>query len=120
MFSSLVCFFALILILCGLFFIFYLVISKLITQDSDGFFVAVIGCDDGEILHSRIYNAFIQANMMNFGKKRPVYVFDCGLSEKAKRDIVEAAVPGCRIIFLKSEDNSVSQDGFSIEKPTVL
>ncbi len=95
-------FFALLLILTGLFFVFYLVFSKLITEDSDGFFVAVTESENPEILHSRIYDAFIQINMMNFGKKRPVYVLGSSISEETKKELLERAVPGCRIIFLKN------------------
>lgn len=101
MLSSLVCFFALLLILCGLFFVSYLLISLALKEDCDGFFVAVEGYECKENLVCEVYSAFRQINMLNFGKKRAVYVIDYDLTEATKSDICEAVEPCGKVIFLK-------------------
>ncbi len=110
MLASLVCFFALLLILCGLFFVSYLLISLSLKEDCDGFFVAVEGYEGKENLVCEVYSAFRQINMLNFGQKRAVYVIDYNLTEITKSDIRETIEPCGRVIFLK-----ISQEGLTAE-----
>ncbi|MEE1321794.1 MAG: hypothetical protein UHM85_09750 [Acutalibacteraceae bacterium] len=105
MFKAVLCFFALCLMLSGLFFIFYLVFAKLLKGDAEDYFVIVEGYDESDYLEKQIYSAFIQANMMNFGKKRPVYVVDYNLSTKRKSELIESVSSYGRVIFIKIEDH---------------
>lgn len=108
MLSSLVCFFALLLILCGLFFVSYLLISLTLKEDCDGFFVAVEGYECKENLVCEVYSAFRQINMLNFGKKRAVYVIDYDLTEITKADIRDAIEPCGQVVFLKISQDSLT------------
>lgn len=105
MFEALICFFAIILILCGLFFVFYLLISKALSCSAEGFFAAVEGFEENENLACEVYSAFIQINMMNFTKKRDVYVIDYDLSQSTKEHLVTSMTPYGKIVFLKIENN---------------
>ncbi|MBQ8502709.1 MAG: hypothetical protein IJ491_00325 [Clostridia bacterium] len=110
MFSGIVCFCALLLILFGLFFAFYLVVAKLLSEDCDGFFIAVEGFEEKNTLSSEVYSAFVQVNMMNFGSKRPVYVIDYDLSENKRNELREAVEPYGKVVFLKIKENRFCED----------
>lgn len=72
------------LILCGLYFIFYMIINKkLLNKNQNDFITVVIGTEN-EQLPQTVYNAFVQANLLNFGQKAHVVVLDYGLSEDMK------------------------------------
>ncbi len=101
MFNALLYFLALLLMLFGLFFIFYVVFAKLLKGESENFFVTVEGYEESEDLEKQVYGAFIQVNMMNFGEKRPVYVIDYNLSPKRKSELAESASPYGKVIFIK-------------------
>ncbi len=101
MFNALFYFLVLCLMLFGLFFIFYVILAKLLKGESENFFVIVEGYEESYDLEKQIYGAFIQANMMNFGEKRPVYVVDYNLSSKRKNELVESVSPYGKVIFIK-------------------
>lgn len=76
---------SLLLILTGLFFIFYIILNRLLFRTGENeFYTVVIGKSNDERLCDKVYSAFIQANTFNFSCRKPVYVVDCGLSEKQK------------------------------------
>ncbi len=102
MLSGMILFFSLLLILCGLFFILYLLTSKLCVFDDEGWFVAVEGYEETADLEEKVYSAFIQANMMNFGEKRAVYVFDRNLTDGRKNSLKSAVEPYGKVVFIKS------------------
>lgn len=95
---------SLLLILTGLFFLFYVILNRLlfITGD-DEFYTVVIGKSDDEKLCDKIYSAFIQANTFNFSKRRPVYVVDCGMNRKQKELCSNSLYPEGSIIYLHGE-----------------
>lgn len=99
-----------ILILFGLFFVFYIVIAKLLSEECDGFFIAVEGYEGKENLSSEVYSAYIQVNMMNFGEKKPVCVVDYGLSEETKENLKETVGEYGKVVFLKIEDNCLKEE----------
>lgn len=109
MFNALLYFFALCLMLSGLFFIFYLVFAKLLKGEAENYFVIVEGYEERDDLEKHIYGAFIQVNMMNFGEKRPVYVIDYNLSEKRKSELIESVSPYGKVIFI-TIGNSQTED----------
>ncbi len=104
MFSAFLCFLALCLMLSGLFFIFYLTFAKLLRGEAEDYFVIVEGYEEKVDLEKQIYGAFIQANMMNFGVKKPVYVIDHNLSEKRKSELIESVSPYGKVIFITIGD----------------
>ncbi len=95
------CFLSLLLILTGMFFIFYLVASKQ-SVSNDRYFVAVEAFENDSGLPQQVYSAYIQANLMNFSAKKPVYVIDHDLSEITRNTLKEAIEPYGRIIFIKA------------------
>lgn len=99
MLSCFVCFLAVLLLLTGMFFVFYLVFSSGSTN-SDGFFIAVEGEEDNKLLAEQVYAAYIQINLMNFKEKRPVYVIDRNLSEKTRDELTKAVEPYGKIVFI--------------------
>ncbi len=95
---------SLLLILTGLFFIFYLILNRLLfSTGENGFYTVVIGKSDDETLCDKIYGAFIQANTLNFSKKQPVYVIDCGLSEKQKELFSNMLYSEGSIVYIQGE-----------------
>lgn len=110
MLSSLVCFFALLLIICGLFFVSYLLISLTLAEDCGGFFVAVEGYEDKDNLICEVYSAFRQINMLNFGRKRAVYVIDYNLTEETKSQIRDIVKPCGKIVFLRISQNCLKEE----------
>ena len=103
MFRCITCFLSIFLILTGLFFIFYLISAKREMTD-EGFFVAVEGFEENTRLSLQVYSAYIQANMMNFSLKRPVYVIDHNLKDSTKQALKESLEPYGKVVFIKSAD----------------
>jgi len=101
MFNALLYFFALCLMLLGLFFIFYLVFAKLLKGEAENYFVIVEGYEERADLEKQVYSAFIQVNMMNFGEKKPVYVIDYNLSEKRKNELIHSVSLYGKVIFIR-------------------
>lgn len=94
----------LLLILAGLFFLFYIIVNRLLfTAESDEFYTVVIANDGDKNLAGKIYNAFIQANTLNFCSRKPVYVIDCGISEEEKRLCSAVLSTDKNIVFLRGE-----------------
>ena len=96
-------FIGIMLVITGLFFIFYIAAMKRELSD-DGYFVAVEGYDNNPKLSKQIFSAFIQINLFNFAKKRPVYVVDRNLTEETRRSLTEDLEPYVKIIFITTED----------------
>lgn len=94
----------LLLILAGLFFLFYIVMNRLLFRTGkDEFYTVVIAKDDDKNLSDKVYAAFIQANTLNFCNRKPVYVIDCGISEEQKKLCETAVFPDNNIVFLHCE-----------------
>ena len=108
--EAIVCFFAVFLILCGLFFIFYLLVNKALSDGNDNFFAVVEGYEEKAELESEIYSALIQINMMNFGKKRDVYVIDYNLKESTKIRLIKSSAALGRVVFVKIEDKKIIKE----------
>ncbi len=95
---------SLLLILAGLFFLFYIFVNRLLFKTGeDEFYTVVIAKKDDKSLTDKIYSAFVQANTLNFCSRKPVYVIDCGISEEQKRNCDTALFPDGNVIFLHGE-----------------
>lgn len=94
----------LLLILAGLFFIFYILINRLLFRTGkDEFYTVVLAKDGEKNLADKVYSAFVQANTLNFCNRKPVYVIDCGISEEQRSLCKTALFPDGNVVFLKSE-----------------
>ena len=94
----------LLLILAGLFFLFYIVMNRLLYKTgSDEFYTVVIAKSGDEKLVDKVYSAFLQVNTLNFCSLKPVYIIDCGISEEDKWLCKSALFPDGNVIFLKGE-----------------
>lgn len=92
------------LILAGLFFLFYIIMNRLLfSTGKDEFYTVVVGKNDDKYLADKIYSAFLQANTLNFRNRKPVYVIDCGLSYEQKKLCSSVLYPDGNIIFLCGE-----------------
>ena len=95
---------SLLLILAGLFFIFYVILNRfLFRTGEDDFYTVVIGREDDDKLPDKVYSAFIQANTFNFSCRKPVYIIDCGLSERQKELCSRSVCPNGSLIYIDSE-----------------
>ena len=94
----------LLLILAGLFFLFYIIMNRLLYQTGNNeFYTVVIAKDGDKNLTDKVYSAFLQANTLNFCKRKPVYVIDCGTNEEEKQLCRTALFPDGNIVFLHGE-----------------
>ena len=94
----------LLLILAGLFFLFYILINRLLfSTGTDDFYTVVIAKDGDKKLADKVYSAFIQANTLNFCSRKPVYVIDCGISEEQKQLCNTVLSSDGNIVFLNGE-----------------
>jgi len=94
----------LLLILAGLFFLFYILVNRLLFKTGkDEFYTVVLAKDGDENLADKIYSAFVQANTLNFCNRKPVYVVDCGINEEQKRLCNISLFPDGSIVFLHGE-----------------
>lgn len=92
------------LTICGLFFTFYLLINKVILKNQRNDFVTVVIGKDCEELPETVYQAFVQANLLNFGEKSSVIVLDFGLSEDTKCKCFEVLQRYDNLKFCTIED----------------
>lgn len=87
MFESIIYAFALIFILCGMFFVCLLIFDKIITpKECEHYFMLIPGFHGDEYLPLTVYSAFIRANLLTLSKKNEVIVFDMGLDESEKQE----------------------------------
>ena len=92
------------LILAGLFFLFYIIMNRLLySAGNDEFYTVVIAEDGDKNLADKIYSAFLQANTLNFCSRKPVYVIDCGISEEEKKLSSSVLSHDRNIVFLRGE-----------------
>ena len=81
MFESIIYAFALVFILCGMFFVCLLLFDKLMTpKKSKAYYSVVPGFHEDEELPSTVYSAFIRSNLFTFEKRNEIVVLDFGLS----------------------------------------
>ena len=94
----------LLLILAGLFFLFYIIVNCLLFRTGkDDFYTVVIGKRDDAELADKVYSAFIQANSLNFSCRRPVYIVDCGLTKEQKQLCTHSVFPDGSLFFIHGE-----------------
>ena len=94
----------LLLVLAGLFFLFYIVINHVLFKTgADDFYTVVLGKDGDKSLPDKVYSAFIQANTLNFSNRKPVFVIDCGISDAIKEQCEMAVFPGDSLVYLHGE-----------------
>ena len=92
------------LILAGLFFLFYIIMNRLLySAGNDEFYTVVIAEGGDKNLADKIYSAFLQANALNFCSRKPVYVIDCGISEEQKKLSSAVLSHDSNIVFLRGE-----------------
>ncbi len=103
----------LLLLLLGLFFLFYIIINRLLFRTGkDEFYTIVLGKSGDKDLCDKVYGAFLQANTLNFSRRKPIYVVDCGLTERERELCEDAIFPDSGIIFLHGE--SLSDDEYIV------
>lgn len=95
---------SMLLILAGLFFLFYILVNRLLFKTGkDEFFTVVLGKDGDKDLPDKVYSAFMQANTLNFSTRRPVYVIDCGITDTQKKLCQNAIFPDTDIVYIHGE-----------------
>ena len=111
MFESLSYGLSLLLILAGLYFLFYIFVNRLLFRTGDDdFYTVVMGRNDDENLADKVYSASIQANTLNFCTRKPIFVIDCGISEEQKKACRTALFPHENIIFIKGDSESAEDE----------
>lgn len=104
MLQSLVYVLCLLLVLTGLFFLFYMIVNRLLFKTGkDEFYTVVLGKDGDKDLPDKVYSAFLQANTFNFSHRKPVFVIDCGIGEDMKKQCSTVIYPDKDIVFLHGE-----------------
>ncbi len=94
----------LLVLIAGLFFLFYMLVNRLLFKTgNDEFFTVVIGKGGDCDLPDKVYSAFLQANTLNFSYRKPVYVIDCGINEDMKRKCFQAIYPDKNLHFFHGE-----------------
>lgn len=102
MLESIIYAFALIFILCGLFFLFLLFFDKvMLPNGSENYYSVVPAFHGDKKLPSTVYAAFIRANLFTFTKKSEVIVIDFGLDEHEKMMCAEVLEGNATVIFCK-------------------
>jgi len=86
-FESIIYAFALIFILCGMFFVCLLIFDRVITpKEAENYIPLIPGLHNDEFLPMSVYSAFVRANLFTFSKNTEVIVLDMGLDENEKRE----------------------------------
>lgn len=86
MFESIIYAFALVFILCGMFFLCLLLFDRVITpKESRAYYSVVPGFHGDEELPSTVYSAFIRSNLLTLEKRNEVIVLDMGLSSEERK-----------------------------------
>lgn len=92
-------------VLCGMFFVCYIIFSKVMTPKGFGGFFAVIpGTANDESLPEKVYAAFVHANLLTFWQHNEVIVLDLGVSEKIKEQCRNIMNGKGDITFFKAEE----------------
>lgn len=105
MLVSIIYAFALIFILCGLFFLFLLFFDKaMLPRGSDEYYSIVPAFHGDKRLPSTVYAAFIRANIFTFTKKNEVFVLDFGIDESEKKRCAEVLEGNAAVIFCKTSE----------------
>lgn len=105
MFESIVYAFALIFILCGLFFLFLLLFDKIVLpKESDNYYPIVPAFHGDSTLPSTVYSAFVRANLFTFSKKNEVIVLDLGLDEYERKTCSEIVEGNATVVFCKPDE----------------
>lgn len=105
MFESIIYAFALIFILCGMFFVCLLIFDKIITpRECEHFFMLVPGFHGDEYLPSTVYSAFIRANILTFSKRNKVIVLDMGLDDSEKQECKKMLEGFGSVFFCKDKE----------------
>ncbi|MCM1364280.1 MAG: hypothetical protein NC122_10835 [Faecalibacterium sp.] len=85
MFEDIIYALGIVMMLCGVFFVCYIIFCKIMTPKEFGGFFAVIPGESGdEYLPEKVYAAFVHANLLTFHRLNEVIVLDLGVSEKIK------------------------------------
>lgn len=96
---------SLLFIVSGIFFIISLIFIKLISFDNkEGFSVVLKGMAEDEELYSKIYAAYLEANMFNLVKVNRIIVLDYGVSERMKEDCLSLFENSNILSFVKCEN----------------
>ncbi len=105
MLVSIIYAFALIFILCGLFFLFLLFFDKaMLPRGSDEYYTVVPAFHGDNRLPSTVYAAFVRANLFTFTKKNEVIVLDFGIDENEKKHCAEVLEGNATVIFCKTNE----------------
>lgn len=92
-------------LLCGVFFVCYIIFRKVMTPKGFGGFFAVIpGREGDESLPEKVYAAFVQANLLTLWEHNEVIVLDMGVSEKVKEQCRNIMYGKGDIAFYKADD----------------
>lgn len=92
-------------LLCGIFFVCYIIFSKCMTPKGFGGFLAVIpGKAGDDSLPEKVYAAFVQANLLTLWGHNEVVVLDLGVSEKVKEQCRNIMYGKGDIAFCKADE----------------
>lgn len=85
MFETIIDALSLVLILCGMFFIGYIIFQKVLQGRGTGKVVTLMaGFPEDKKLPEEVYAAFVASNLLNFINKNEVIVVDFGVEESVK------------------------------------
>ena len=105
MFESIIYAFALVFILCGMFFVCLLLFDRLMTpKKSKAYYSVVPGFHEDEELPSTVYSAFIRSNLFTFEKRNEVVVLDFGLSGEEKKACSDMLEGLATVIFCTEKE----------------
>lgn len=95
---------SLLFIISGMLFLISFIFIKLSKGKDDGFYVVLKADENTEDLYSRVYSAFLEANMFNFLKVNKVMVVDFGIKESVKKDCLSAFDNSDILMFVNPEE----------------
>lgn len=105
MLSTFIYAFSLILIVCGLFYLFSLLICYMLCGKSkDGICTVIFHEGTNEELYDKVYTAFLQNDFFTPFTKRPIIVIDNNVPEIVKMQCRMITEPWSNIHFVKPED----------------
>lgn len=107
MFESIIYAFALVFILCGMFFLCLLAFDRFMApREKSAYYCVVPGFPGDENLPSTVYSAFIRSNLMTLEKKNEVVVLDMGLSAEEKRACAGMLEGLASVVFCNKDEMS--------------
>ncbi len=105
MFETVIDALSLIFILCGMFFLGYLIFQKTMRgRKSKKVLTIIAGFSDDERLPEEVYAAFLASNLFNFINKNEVIVIDLGVEQSVK-DACKNIVGGENNVYFCKTDN---------------